>query len=225
MAKDMTLLWGSGSPPCWRVMIALEEKKLQGYHQKELSFEKLEHKSGEVMALNCRGQLPAFKHGDKILNESMAACFYLESEFKSQGTKLCTDNPKAHALMLQRIMECNNLSQKSGDVIYYKWKVPEGERHDSALKRNKEALTAEVKLWERYLKEAPGDFLAGCTFSLADVIVYPTIGYLFRLGLCEKKYPNLAKYYNALKSRPSIEATWPPSWLKDPKGGDVLKDI
>lgn len=31
--------------------------------------------------------------------------------------------------------------------------VPEGERHDSAVKRNREALTAEMKLWESYLEK------------------------------------------------------------------------
>ncbi|KAM7383972.1 hypothetical protein PAMA_011360 [Pampus argenteus] len=78
MAQDMTLLWGSGSPPCWRVMIALEEKNLQGYNQKLLSFQKMEHKSQEVMDMNPRGQLPSFKHGTHVLNESYAACMYLE---------------------------------------------------------------------------------------------------------------------------------------------------
>uniref|UniRef100_A0A3Q3X253 GST N-terminal domain-containing protein n=1 Tax=Mola mola TaxID=94237 RepID=A0A3Q3X253_MOLML len=57
MAEDMFLLWGSGSPPCWRVMIALEEKKLQGYKNKLLSFEKMEHKSQEVMEINPRRQV------------------------------------------------------------------------------------------------------------------------------------------------------------------------
>ena len=57
MAQDMTLLWGSGSPPCWRVMIALEEKGFSGYNQKLLSFDKMEHKSEEVLALNPRGQV------------------------------------------------------------------------------------------------------------------------------------------------------------------------
>lgn len=38
-------------------------------------------------------------------------------------------------------------------VIYYDWFVPEGERHDSALKRNREALTTELKLWEGYLQK------------------------------------------------------------------------
>lgn len=57
MAKDITLLWGSSSSPCWTVMIALEEKNLQGYNQKRLYFEKTEHKSAEVMAINPRGQV------------------------------------------------------------------------------------------------------------------------------------------------------------------------
>ncbi|KAK9526155.1 hypothetical protein VZT92_014870 [Zoarces viviparus] len=78
MAKDMTLLWGSGSPPCWRVMIALEEKNLQGYNQKLFDLSKGDHKSPEVMAMNPRGQLPAFKHKDVVLNESYGICLYLE---------------------------------------------------------------------------------------------------------------------------------------------------
>lgn len=57
MAKSMSLLWGAGSPPCWRVMITLEEKKLQGYKHKLLSFEKGEHKSQEVLEINPRGQV------------------------------------------------------------------------------------------------------------------------------------------------------------------------
>jgi len=117
--KNMMLYWCSGSPPCWRVMIALEEKKLQGYNHKHLSFDKKEHQCAEVKALNPRLQVrlwqtpvdgvllftthvtftkrakiwltfvkllhfyyylqvPTFKHGDLIVNESFAACLYLE---------------------------------------------------------------------------------------------------------------------------------------------------
>lgn len=38
-------------------MIALEEKGLAGYNQKLLSFDKMEHKSEEVLSLNPRGQV------------------------------------------------------------------------------------------------------------------------------------------------------------------------
>lgn len=115
MAKDMTLLWGSGSPPCWRIMITLDEKELKDYNCKLLSFEKMEHKSKEVMDMNPRGQvntsflswhvffffffrchfshmnlclqLPAFKWRDKPLNESFAACMFLEVSFSCRKKK------------------------------------------------------------------------------------------------------------------------------------------
>jgi glutathione S-transferase len=43
-----------------------------------LSFGKKEHKSPEVLALNPRGQVPTFKLGNTIINDSLAACDYIE---------------------------------------------------------------------------------------------------------------------------------------------------
>jgi len=225
MAQDMTLLWGSGSPPCWRVMIVLEEKKLQGYNHKLLSFEKMEHKSQEVLDMNPRGQLPSFKHGNFVLNESYAACMYLESQFKSQGNELIPHGAAEQAMMYQRMFEGLTLTQKMADVIYYNWKVPEGERHDSAVKRHREALSAEMKLWEGYLQKASGSYVAGKSFTLADVMVFPGVAYLFRFGLNGERYPKVTEYYNFLKERPSIKVSWPPTWLEDPEAKDLLKDI
>ncbi|XP_030644272.1 glutathione S-transferase A [Chanos chanos] len=226
MAKDMTLLWGFGSPPCWRTMIALEEKNLQGYNQKLLSFEKGEHKSKEVMDINPRGQLPTFKHGDKILNDSYAACMYLESQFKSQGTQLIPESAAEQALMYQRMFEIPTFQEKLYYVAYYEYFVPEGERHDSALKRNKEALTAELQLWENYLqKMETGSYLAGKKFTMADVVGFPVVACAFRNGLSEERYPKLTEYYNLVKERPSVEAIWSKDWQKNPQGTDKLKDL
>ncbi|XP_013883507.1 glutathione S-transferase A [Austrofundulus limnaeus] len=226
MAKDMTLLWGSGSPPCWRVMIALEEKNLQGYNSKLLSFDKMEHKSQEVLDINPRGQVPAFKHGNVVVNESYAACFYLESKFKTQGTKLIPDSPEDQALVYQRMFEGLTFYDKLTKVIFYEWYVPKEERHDSAVKRNLENLVAELKLWEGYLQKLGSDtYLAGPSFTLADVVVGPTVAFLFRFGLSAERYPKLGEYYARLKERPSMKASWPPHWLEDPKGQDTLKDI
>ncbi|XP_015242677.1 PREDICTED: glutathione S-transferase A-like [Cyprinodon variegatus] len=225
MAKDMTLLWGSGSPPCWRVMIVLEEKNLQGYNSKLLSFEKMEHKSQQVLDINPRGQLPSFKDGDKIINESIGACLYLENQYKSQGTKLIPDSPAEQALMYQRMMEGNTLMQKIATVLYYHMFVPEGERHDSAVKRNRENLTTELQLWEKYLENvAAGSYLAGA-FSLADVVVYPSLAYAFQYGLSAERYPKIAKYLNLLKDRPSIKTTWPQKWFQHEQRAEMLKEI
>ncbi|XP_051811646.1 glutathione S-transferase A-like isoform X2 [Acanthochromis polyacanthus] len=184
MAKDMTLLWGTGSVPCWRVMIMLEEKRLQGYDKKLLSFEKMEYKSQEVLDINPRGQLPSFKHGNIIVNESYGICFYLESQFKNQGTKLIPDDTDQQALMYQRMFEGPTFYDKVGAVVYYEYYVPEGERHDSAVKRNREALVTELNLWEGYLQKlGAGSYLAGPSFTLADVVVFPVVGILFGFGV------------------------------------------
>ena len=56
MSQKIILYWGSGSVPCWRLQLALEEKHIQ-YENKFLSFDKKEHKSDEIMKLNPRGQV------------------------------------------------------------------------------------------------------------------------------------------------------------------------
>ncbi|KAG2464905.1 GSTA transferase, partial [Polypterus senegalus] len=169
-ASNMFLYWGSGSPPCWRIMIALEEKNLQGYQNKMLSFEKKEHKSDEVLAINPRGQV--------------------------------------------------------SEVVYYTWLVPENERHDSAVKRNLEALCTELKLWEGYLKKLEsGSFITGKNFTMADVMFFPQVAYAFRYGLSQEKFPRLTDYYSHVKERPSIQATWPPHWKESPQAMDLLKDL
>ena len=54
--KDIFLYWGSGSIPCWRIQLVLDEKNIP-YESKLLSFDKNEHKSEEIMKLNPRGQV------------------------------------------------------------------------------------------------------------------------------------------------------------------------
>lgn len=39
------------------------------------------------------------------------------------------------------------------EALYYNFFVPEGERHASAIKRNQDALTVELKLWDGYMKK------------------------------------------------------------------------
>lgn len=56
-SRGFSLFWGSGSTPCWRVMICLEEKGLTQYGSNQLSFLNNEHKSEPVYEINPRGQV------------------------------------------------------------------------------------------------------------------------------------------------------------------------
>ncbi|XP_051884568.1 glutathione S-transferase A-like [Pristis pectinata] len=226
MAERTVLYWGSGSPPCWRLMIALREKQLLDVPHKLLSFDKQEHKSSEVLALNPRGELPTFMLNGNVVNESMAACLYLESQYKSQGSQLIPDNPAEQALVYQRMFEVVTLHQKMADFLFYNWRVPEPERHETALARNKSVLSTEFKFWEGYLqKMGPHSYIAGKNFTMADVMLFPHLAFCIRFGLSQKRYPNLLHYYNRVKERPSIQATWPPHWKESPPTMDSLKEV
>ena len=60
MAKDgsdMFVWWGSGSVPSWRLLLTLQEKGLNKYGEKLISFSKQENKADDIMAVNPRGQV------------------------------------------------------------------------------------------------------------------------------------------------------------------------
>ncbi|MBV9621453.1 MAG: glutathione S-transferase N-terminal domain-containing protein, partial [Gammaproteobacteria bacterium] len=74
------VFWGSGSPFAWRVLLALEHKRLP-YVSHVLQFSKQEHKSPAMLAMNPRGKLPVLKDGDYVCFESLAILYYLERKY------------------------------------------------------------------------------------------------------------------------------------------------
>ena len=78
MALD--LYWGSGSPYSWRVLLALEFKRLP-YTSHLLQFSKQEHKSPQMLKMNPRGRVPVLKDGDYVCFESLAILQYLDRKY------------------------------------------------------------------------------------------------------------------------------------------------
>ncbi len=74
------VFWGSGSPVAWRVLLALEYKRLP-YVSHLLQFSKQEHKSPQMLALNPRGRVPVLKDGDYVCFESLAILYYLDLKY------------------------------------------------------------------------------------------------------------------------------------------------
>jgi len=214
MASKILLYWGSGSPPCWRVMLTLEEKGVH-YESKLLEFSKKEEKSEQVLKWNPRGELPTLVVDDSFaINESFAACEYFERQYEKQGTKLTPDDKAQLAKMLQRKHELPNLDRKGSDYIHYKlYKMGavDGIVDPEKCKQLVQVLFEELARWETYASE--GEYIAGNTLTHADLIVFPNIAILVRMGLdLEKQAPNLFKYYSRMVKRPSVEKTWPPHW-------------
>ena len=92
--KNMFLYWGSGSSPCWKAMIVLAEKGLwEGVPNKLLEWSKMEHKSEEVLKLNPRGQVGAYRLSNGGFRggsgDSLEPPFYIDF----MGTVMLKTNP------------------------------------------------------------------------------------------------------------------------------------
>src|SRR5215207_11122460 len=96
MAID--LYWGSGSPYSWRVLLALEFKRL-AYTSHLLQFSKQEHQSPQILAMNPRGRVPILKDGDYVVFESLAVMYYLERKYPAKP--LFGDSPEEGAVIMR----------------------------------------------------------------------------------------------------------------------------
>ena len=209
--KDISFYYGSGSVPSWKVFLTIVEKQLTEASTTMLSFSNKDHKSDQIIQLNPRGQFPTFKDGDAVVNESLAACLYLELTYAAQGCPLLPETPVERATVLQRTYEIESLYALS--LKTFRSKIIDDQIKSKFIK--------ECTLWNNHISD---EFVVGNTFTLADISVFPTIAFLIRLGLSLNAYPNLSGYYERLKNRTSIKSTWPPHWETTPSPG-ILDDV
>ncbi|XP_066290781.1 glutathione S-transferase A-like [Branchiostoma lanceolatum] len=86
---------------------------------------------------------------------------------------------------------------------------------DPEEEEDKVDLAEELMIWEEYLKEEGGPFIAGKEFTMADVSFFPVLAYVVWMGFQPKKaYPNLNDYYLAVRDRPTVQDVWPADWNK-----------
>lgn len=198
-------------------MIVLEEKGFGGYKNKLITFSNKEHKGEDVLKLNPRGQVPTFRDGDIVVNESNAICEYLECTYKDKGTQLIPTDKAQRARVLQRMHEAAaNMQQKLVlDLLYYFFQTKEEDRKEEEIAKKVEAAKEELCRWDAYLGETKA-YVAGPEFSMADVWFYPFIAFSVRMGLELEKFPNMKAYYDKVTARPSVQKSWPPHWNEEP---------
>ena len=111
MAID--LYWASGSAYSWRVLMALEHKRLHyASHLLQLSLQ--EQKSPQMLALNPRGRLPVLKDGDYVVFESLAVLYYLDLKYPEPP--IFGRTPEEAAVIMRVINEFQAYMAQSRDV-------------------------------------------------------------------------------------------------------------
>ncbi|MGZ8196354.1 MAG: glutathione S-transferase family protein [Methylosarcina sp.] len=215
------VFWGCGSPYSWRVLLALEIKRMP-YKSVRLSFSDKDLKSDAFLAINPRGQVPAIREGAFTLYESIAILCYLEG--KQPEPALFGGSAAERALIWRSIMECVNylephMTYFAGAIFSEELPEKRGEAIQS-----RQAVEKEISRINDELTHA--DYMAGNSHvSAADVVLYPVIQLLIiaakrenteeisgTLRYSEKHYPALHAWCEKIEAIPGFDRTNPPHW-------------
>jgi glutathione S-transferase len=196
--------WGSGSPYSWRVLLALEHKRLP-YVSHELRFSTQAQKSPHMLAVLYYLDLKYPEH--TIFGrspEEAGVIMRVICEFQAYIEE--------HLMKIVRAVESGAL---------------EGRRDE--LTRSMHAVGREARTIEGRLSQS--DWIVGESCSAADMVIYPSIQILQRaLGRPEARelssrflpvevnYPALCRWMRRVEALPGYERTYPPSWREATPG-------
>ena len=218
--SDYELFWISGSPPCWRVMLAME---IKGLTYKSIRFDnaKGEQKNPEFLKINPFGQVPVLKCGEVVIRESLAIVAYLDSAHPEPS--LFGETPALTGAIWQQILEFD--AAMPGPVRAITRPVFRGKTHEQAdgIREAAETVRPHVAALNEQLEHAP--YLAGGALSAADVALYPPLMQLMRaagreealalgLGLAPltECFPAIARWCERVEAVPGYERAYPPHW-------------
>ena len=169
--------------------------------------------SADVTAIHPFGKIPVMRHGDFELCESKAIATYLDLTFP--GPKLIPTEPRQAALTEQLVSLVN--TRMDGTMVrtylfaYIFPKTGDGKPDRKAIEAVTPALQDEIGLLDRAV--AKGGYLAGDSFTFADVNVLPILFYLRNFpeaGAAIGAAKALSSYYERAATRPSFQKTMPP---------------
>jgi glutathione S-transferase len=169
--------------------------------------------SPDVDAIHPFGKVPVMRHGDFELCESKAIATYLDLSFP--GPKLIPTDPRHAALTEQWVSLVN--TKIDGTLVrtyllnYIFPKTSDGSPDRKVIDAVVPAVKQEIELLDRAV--AKGGFLAGDSFTFADINVMPILAYLKNFpeaGSAIAAAKSLSAYYDRLVARPSFQKTIPP---------------
>jgi glutathione S-transferase len=190
-------IFGHPASTCTRkVLMTLNETKTP-FELVLVDFAKGEHKEPAHLARQPFGQVPALDDDGFKMYESRAMARYIDAK---AGGLLTPNDAQARAVMEQWIsIETSNYAAHAMKFIYQY--VFRREQTPEVLKVAGEGLDLAYRTMDRQLSSQP--FLAGATFSLADLCFMPYLEYLTSSPAAAKltEHPRVEAWWSALSAR------------------------
>lgn len=212
-----TLYWISGSPPAWRVMLALTLKGI-AFDSHRLDHGAGENRSAAYLKINPTGQVPTLVAGDVTLRESIAILAWLDRAFPDRP--IWGGDIAAAARVWQDVMVMEGDLRLA--VTGTARALLRGTTHDEA---NLKTLAAACDVYAETLAMQP--FLGGASPMASDIWLYPALHWIARgvaladnpppiCGTLTSSRPPLEAWLDRMATLPGVADTYPPHWRTSP---------
>lgn len=190
------------TPNCYKVAILLEELG-EPYRVVPIHIGKGEQLAADYLAISPNNKVPAIIDHDGPggaplpLFESGAILLYLADK---AGGVFVGQGPRERAIVTQWLMfQMGGVGPMLGQAHHFRRYAKEEIRY--AIDRYTDEATRIYRVMDRRLGEVP--YLAG-EYSLADMATYPWIRPHKWQGQSLDDYPNLQRWYSAVRARPAV---------------------
>ncbi|HMM87675.1 glutathione S-transferase family protein [Bradyrhizobium sp.] len=194
----MLQLYGNPRSRAIRCLWMLEEVG-RPYQLVERSTRADDLQTAEYLRLNPNARIPTLVDGDVVLWESMAINLYLAQKY--DGPMHCT-NPEVLGLAAQwsfwAMLEIEHLLLH---LLEHRALLAEFARDPSAIERNELLLKKPLGVLNDAL--AGRDYLAGTSFTVADLNVASILVWAKMARLDLSAYPDLTRWLNGCLARPA----------------------
>jgi glutathione S-transferase len=195
----MITLYGKAASRTARNLWALEELDLP-YKHVPYDYLKGETKTPEFLAINPAGKVPALTDGDVVMTESLGMNLYIAHTYGAG--KLWPDTKAGRAKCIQwTLWAATELEPSAAGRLIQLILTPEPNRDMKAVEAYAEKSKAALKTLEIALTRSP--YLAGETFSVADLNVSAVTEYLQRTNMDLSPWPAVVKWLEVCLSRPA----------------------
>ncbi len=189
-----------------RIIWLCEELDLP-YEVVPVDFSPEYRKSAEWRRLNPIGKVPAMTDLDAegkpfTMIESGAMVHYILERYGEGRLQRPPGTPESALLLQWSWFAEASLARPLGDMVHHRILKPEPERIPAVVEDGRERAEICLDAVEAALEGR--DYLLGCGFSAADIMMGYSLALAQRLGLLDERYPNVVAYMGRLEARPGF---------------------
>ncbi len=197
----MITLYGVSHSRAFRCLWMLEELGLE-YQHVPINFAGGGTRTPEFLAVNPNGHIPALSDGDTVLFESLAINLYLAEKYDGGlQPKSVEDRGRATQWSFWAITETE---QSVVEFLFNTLLLPEESRDAAAAAAAAEKLQPPFAVLDTALEGRK--FLAGDSFSVADLNVAAVLAWCVPGGYDFASTPNLERWLETSMRRPAAQA-------------------